>query len=133
MIAGRLTPNPGAFDLPRYRPAATDMSSGAKTAILRVAENVHVECFHRDAATGDWLLLAGHPLFSAAPEAPGAQSNASRHLLSLLKAGGLDALGSVDGAFAFAWWQHSAATLWLQGWRADIRLGSQGSACFTAG
>lgn len=49
--------------------------------------------------SGSWLVFSGNPLFLT-----GAPSSRAHALLDLLEAGGVDALSSVDGAFAIAWW-----------------------------
>ena len=59
-------------------------------------------------------MIAGNPIFSGAGSHTAVSSaNAAERLLPDLVARGLDALATIDGAFAFAWWQEAASTLWL--------------------
>ena len=114
MIAGRLARTPRPFDLPGYRPVDAGARPADCSVTLLEAERSRGSCYHRHAGTGDWLLLAGNPIFKGAGSGEaGHTAGAAERLLSALLANGLDGLEAVDGSFAFVWWQKSTATTWL--------------------
>ena len=68
----------------------------------------------RNAVTGSWIALSGHPLLKGtAEESSTAGQNVATRLLSELDERGLKALADIDGVFAIAWWSAPRGELYL--------------------
>jgi len=101
-------------------PAATWLGDGATAASVRpwgIPALDAEERFASDPATGSWLVLSGHlyedSLTPGSVEPGRARGGAASLLLARLAERGPDAIATVDGSFAVAFWDGRARRLHL--------------------